>query len=256
MLNLIKSNNRFNQIKTFTFVVASKHWNSIIEDTFLKCKSLDINFLWIKHLGSFDGTTTFNVSSQSRDLMILECYSNDNYIEKFLYKSLSFLNLSTWYFLIASDEFISTESISKLNELIPNLDEKYVYRCNRLWVKLDNKDFFYSTLSTGLGSSKDYQYRLFNLKYLKSDERIHTPGFYVKRYKNLEDDINILHLPWVIESTTERIKKIRRYEDILKGAGVGKLRYYLPEIFSDIDHNWQKLPLDSNGELIKLFSDK
>jgi hypothetical protein len=256
MLNRVRNKNHLNQIKTLTFVVASKHWNSVIEDTFLKSKSLGIKLVWIKHLSSSDGTTTFNVSTQSKDLMILECYNSDDYIEKFLFKSLSFLNLSTWYFLIASDEFISTESMSKLNDLSSSLDEKYVYRCNRLWIKLVNQDFFYSALTTAVGSSYDYQYRLFNLKYLKPDERIHTPGFYVKRFKNLEDDISILHLPWVIESINERIDKIRRYENILKGAGIGKLRYYLPEIFSDTEHKWQKLPNNSNRELSKLFSDK
>ena len=220
MFNRVRKRHHSNQIKTLTFVVVSKYWNSVIEDTFLKCKTLGVKLVWIKHLSSSDGTSTFNISTQSKELMILEYYSSDDYIEKFLFKSLSFLNLSTWYFLIASDEFISTESISKLNDLSSSLDEKYVYRCNRLWIKLMNQDFFYSALATAAGSSYDYQYRLFNLKYVKSDERIHTPGFSVKRFKNLEDDIVILHLPWVIENINERIDKLRRYEIIC-------LRYFL-----------------------------
>lgn len=248
--------NHFNQSRTLTFVIVSKQWNSVIEDTFLKCRSLDINFLWIKHLDSSDKSITFNLKNESNGLLILECYSADNYIEKFLFKALSLLNLPTWYFLIASDEFISTESMYKLKNFTPNLDQRFVYRCNRFWIKLIGQDFFYSTLATADGSNYDYQYRLFNLKHLKADERIHTPGFSVKRFKDLEDGISIIHLPWIIESTDDRIKKINRYEEIQKGAGTGKLRYYLPELFPDSQHKWQKLSSNSNRELSKLFLDK
>lgn len=253
MLKWQKSKLKKLSIKPLTFVTASRSWNDIIEDCYNKCLSLDINFIWINHLDSHNGDTSFKITSQSKNLIVLNCYSSDNYLEKFLFKALNFLNLDTWYFLIADDEFISRNSISKLKAISPGLDENFVYRCNRIWVQDLRGEFFYSSLATQIGQKFDYQYRLFNLKHLKPNELIHTPGFIVRKFKTLSEDVNILHLPWLLESFEQRVAKVKKYEEISPGAGIGKLRYYLPELFPEKQHSWKRISDELSLELKQLL---
>jgi hypothetical protein len=230
-----------------TFLTVSKKWNSVMDYNFGNCIKNNIPFLWVKHIEGDSENIEFTFSQNSSHLSILECKSSGSYIEALLFKSIQFLNSESWYLRIDSDELLSHNSLLQIRHSITECNVRYVYRIKRLWIQKINEKYFYSNNAKTSGEKYDLQYRLFYSKTVTLDEKIHTPGFALKKFKDLDQDIAILHLVWIIENLQERIKKIQSYENISVNSGVSKIRYYLPEIFSESVHNWTSL--NSDGEL-------
>jgi hypothetical protein len=222
-------------------VTVSKSWNSVIEENYKSCKKNRLTFIWIKHKISEDNEIIFSLQTDKTGLQVLEVQCNASYMEVFLYKALSYMDLNNWCLLLASDELISTDSINLILFELDALNDRTTYGINRLWVKYFPEDFYFSLIPVASESRCDYQYRLFRLKNLREDRNIHSPGFKFKRKSTLNSKISLIHLIWEMESLEERISKIKKYDAVSIGAGRGKLRYYLPEIFQDEEHSWAKL---------------
>lgn len=222
-------------------VTVSQSWNSVIEENYKSCKRNRLTFIWINHKISEDDKIVFSLQTDKTGLQILEVRCKASYMEVFLYKALLYLDLDNWCLLLASDELISSNSIDLIRLELNALNDKTTYGINRLWIKYFPQDFYFSLIPTSLESRCDYQYRLFKLKNLKEDRNIHSPGFKFKRKSTLNLEISMMHLIWEMESLEERISKIKKYDAVIVGAGRGKLRYYLPEIFQDEEHSWTKL---------------
>ena len=221
-----------------TFVTVAKKWNSVMEYNLENCKKNNIPFLWVKHVDTISEEFEFSFSQNSTYFSILECKSSKNYVEGLLFWAIQFLNCESWFLRIDSDELLSCNSISVIKDSIPNLDIKYVYRLKRLWIQRITQDYFYSKNAKKIGDKHDFQSRLFYSKTIVLDDKIHSPGFVVKKFHDLDQGVAIIHLVWIIANLKERIEKIKSYEIISLNAGVSKIRYYLPEIFSETTHGW------------------
>jgi hypothetical protein len=123
----------------------------------------------------------------------------------------------------------------------------------RLWIKKIDECFFYSNNAKSSQEKSDFQYRLFYSRNVLLNSKIHSPGIVIKKFKNLNQDLPIIHLIWITENLNERIEKIQSYEKILSNAGIGKLRYYLPEIFPDDVHDWTLLNPDDQSIVNEWF---
>jgi len=227
-----------------TFVTVSKKWNSVMQLNLTNCEKLKIPFLWIKHIEVHSDNIELDFSKNSDYFSILECKSSATYLEKFFFKAIEFLDYESWFLRIDSDELLSQKSLSAIKGSISELNSKYVYRIKRLWIKKLDDCFFYSNNAKSTQEKSDFQYRLFYSRNVLLDSKIHSPGIVIKKFKNLDQDLAIIHLIWIIENLNERIEKIKSYEEILSNAGISKLRYYLPEIFPEAIHDWTLLNPD------------
>jgi hypothetical protein len=102
----------------------------------------------------------------------------------------------------------------------------------------------------------DNQLRIFHTDYVSEDRNLHTPGFRYKKKKQLDLRQNLVHVIWEVQNVESRIQKIRHYEELESGAGVGKLRYYLPEVFPDSFHIWSPLENQSAVDILNQWADK
>lgn len=236
---------------SLVIVTVSRVWNSVIEENYQACRRNRIRFIWIKHTESADDGIILSLQKNEIGLCVLEVQCNAAYMEVFLFKALFYLDLDSWILLVASDELISNHSINLIILELNDLNENITYGINRLWVKFIGKNYYYSLIPTAPDSKCDHQYRLFKIKNLKEDRNIHSPGFKFKRRSNLDSGISLIHLIWEMESLEDRISKIKKYDEVSMGAGRGKLRYYLPEIFQDKEHFWTKLSENDHVDLMK-----
>jgi hypothetical protein len=234
-------------INPLVVVTVSRSWNSIIEQNFQTCIRNGVKFVWINHFLEPNKELNFEFKKDSSELIILNVECGAEYVEAFLYRALKHIGLKDWCLLIAGDELISSESISKIIKKIDFLNEKTIYAINRLWIMHRFDGYYYSNNAAALSGGFDYQFRLFKTSKLKEDSGLHTPGFKVKKSVNLELSIDIIHLIWELEDISQRIDKIKKYDSISMGGGRGKLRYYLPELFLDSEHRWTKLDAANEG---------
>ena len=227
--------------KPIVLVTVSQKWNSIIEQNLQTCINNDMSLIWIHHQKYNGSESVPNFVEISRHLKILEVTSKANYVEAFLFKALEFINESNWCFLVASDELISDQLLKEIFYQLNNFNDKYVYAITRLWIKKINGYYSSSKIAVSSESDHDFQYRIFKTEHQSENTKIHSPGFVLKKTKLVITNNSLLHLAWEVENIWDRIEKIKRYDSISPNAGRGKLRYYLPEIFSDAEHDWQKL---------------
>jgi hypothetical protein len=165
--------------------------------------------------------------------------------EKYLFRSLPDKSDEHFYLRLDSDELLTFEDLAKLKKTVESIELNVVGQMNRLWINKYRGKWFYNSLAKSkvkMNSSFDTQVRLFCKNRVLPDERIHTPGIDFQQCKTLNIDINILHLIYQENSFLDRLRKVVKYEKQFRRAGLGKMRYYLPEMM--IDRNiW--IPLDA-----------
>jgi len=167
------------------------------------------------------------------------------YPEKYLFRSLPDELDDHFYLRLDSDELLTFKDLAKLKKTVELIDLNVVGQMNRLWINQFKGKWYYNSLAKSkvkMNRSFDTQTRLFSKNRVLPDERIHTPGIDFQQCKVLDLDIDILHLIYQENSFLDRLRKVVRYEKQFRRAGIGKLRYYLPELI--INKNiW--IPLDS-----------
>ncbi len=75
----------------------------------------------------------------------------------------------------------------------------------------------------------DPQPRLFRPDRVAYCSAIHSAGFDLEKAGFAPSAAHLCHFDWVVRTAAERIAKIRAYEAQSHGAGLGFLRFYLPE---------------------------
>jgi len=176
------------------------------------------------------------------------------YLEGYLFESLPDKGEEHFYLRLDSDELLTIEDLTLLKRVVESMELNIVGQMNRLWINKFREKWFYNSLAKSkvkLDNSFDTQIRLFCKNRVLPDKRIHTPGINFQQCKILNIDINILHLIYPENSFIDRVCKVVRYEKQFRRAGIGKLRYYLPEII--INRNiWN--PLDAKFfEVLHLY---
>jgi hypothetical protein len=216
----------------FAIAVPSPCWTSAMEFMLEACTLRNIDFYWIKHGTQF--------SSPQNNAIIIEFLDEATYAEQFFFDCIEKIEEESWILRLDSDEVLSPDYLTCLKIQVEGLDRKTIYGLPRIWVQKINSEWKKSNRAKSLQATSDFQYRLFHSSGVCADRRIHTSGISAKYKFLLKNPQPIIHLLWVTSSLDSRIAKIRQYESIKEGAGIGKIRYYLPEVYP-LTSGWEKL---------------
>jgi hypothetical protein len=221
-----------NEVNDFSICIPSRRWTSAMEFVLNECSPLGIKVYWIKHgkLGS----------AKPKNVEILNYLGKAGHAEEFFFNSIREIKTDGWILRLDDDEVLGEKTLLAIKNLIPSLSADTIYGVPRIWVRRIGKTWFKSRRTKPQDSDSDYQYRLFRPNYVKADLRIHTSGVLAKRKKKISQLEPIIHVIWEVSTLEERILKIREYESVETGAGIGKIRYYLPELYPT-DSSWEKL---------------
>ena len=213
------------------------------------CDALDIEMLWLKHIRT-DSTRLFTIGESSEEfppLTVVNCQTSDQHAEGFFLEGVISSRHSGWVLRLDDDELISQELLQNITHKLDSLKPKVSYSLPRIWIRKRDSIWHQSFMAKPSQGDSDRQVRLFHTDHVIVDKKLHTPGFKIKKSKDLNLGLNIIHLIWEIENLESRVNKIRSYETLEPGAGVGKLRYYLPEVFPNHRHKWR--PLENRSEI-------
>lgn len=214
-----------------------------------KYASFEIEMLWLRHTRTDSARlfTPVELNAKVPQLKVVNCETSDRHAEGFFLEGVLSSGHSGWVLRLDDDELISQELLHKIMSNVESLNPRMAYSLPRIWIRKRDSTWHQSFMAKPSRGHSDRQIRLFHTDHALVDTKLHTPGFKIKRSKDLNLGLNIIHLIWEIEDLESRIHKIRGYESIEPGAGVGKMRYYLPEVFPDSRHNW--LPLENQSEI-------
>ena len=215
-----------------------------MEFNYSNASKLGISFLWIKHLRRKWGRTKFSSPYEAKPgLWVVEASNRFYYVEAFFYDSLRFLSPKSWHLNLANDEIVSLKVFNHAME--KTLDRGKVYSLERKWIykdlrQLGSRSWLFSHLPTRATDSLDRQFRIAAPYFQKPDYRLHSCCF---KYKSssplLVESLAILHLDWILKTPFARLEKLVDYEMKRPGAGLNRVQYYMPELFSDEEHRWQ-----------------
>ncbi len=219
---------------------------------------LNLNVLWLKH-----NRTTLNRSFSLEgidygysNLEVMKCETEDEHAEGFFLDGILSSPYKGWVLRLDDDELVTKELLNSLMLRLDSLNPKIAYSISRIWVRRINEIWCQSKLAKASNGEADNQIRLFHTDYVSVERNLHTPGFRYKKKKQLDLGQNLVHVIWEVQNVESRIQKIRHYEELESGAGVGKLRYYLPEVFPDSLHIWLPLENQSEVDILNLWADK
>jgi hypothetical protein len=222
------------------------------------CKILSLNVLWLKHIrtNSPRDFTREEINYGSSNLEVIKCKTADEYAEGFFLDGILSTKYKGWILRLDDDELVTAEFLDSLLLRLDSLNPKIAYSIPRIWVRRINSIWCQSKLAKASNRETDNQIRLFHTSYVSENKNLHTPGFSYKKTKVLNLGHNLVHLIWEIQNVDSRIQKIRHYEELQSGGGVGKLRYYLPEVFPDSRHIWPPLENQSEVNILNIWMDK
>lgn len=203
----------------------------------------NLDVLWLQHSRNKQ-SRNFTVQIESKNyfnLHTIKCETSDHHAEGFFLDGIFATTYSGWVLRLDDDELATKEFLESLVNVLDELNPKIAYSFPRIWVKRQGKIWLQSKLAKASKGETDNQIRLFHTDHVSVDKGLHTPGFKYKKSRKLNLGHNLIHLIWEIESIDSRILKVRKYEELTPGAGIGKLRYYMPELFPDERHEWTKL---------------
>jgi hypothetical protein len=221
-------------------------------------KILNLKVLWLKHTRT-DSKREFSPDGDnysSSNLEVLNCQTSDEHAEGFFLDGILSTDYQGWILRLDDDELVTKEFLNSLLLILDSLNPKIVYSLPRIWVRKICDIWCQSKLAKASNSDTDNQVRLFHTNYVSADKNLHTPGFSYRKKKELNLGQNLVHLIWEIQNVESRIQKIRHYEELQSGAGVGKLRYYLPEVFPDSLHVWPPLENQSEVDILEIWINK
>lgn len=237
-----------------TVIVIAGHETSEMRFMRQLCKELKLCFVWIQvHEESGSSFQTINLDTRGELDIHIIARSGRWYEDAFYLQSCRAVpkSESRIFFRLEWDELITDEMLLKIisfSESNMNLRNKTAYAFPRIWIGKQDQ-YRYATVAKSVTLDYDFQPRLFRLSaVIGGSSQIHSGGLKFYRVLNLQGLGRILHLAYVRESLEQRVEKINFYERIKEGAGIGKLRYYLPECYPS--NNWEKL--ESNEEKLLL----
>lgn len=173
---------------------------------------------------------------------------NRTIAEAFFFEGIDAIEGNDFILRLDSDELISLQDLIRIRDLINSETQTNVFSFERLWVKKKFFNWFYNNRAGSKSTNIDTQIRLFRKSSVLEDNRIHTPGFQTSEPVSATR-IKILHLIYIQESFSSRVKKVIYYDLINPGSGLSKFRYYLPEL---LFRPWVRLDLQS-VELLDLW---
>lgn len=208
------------------------------------------NFCWVKHVNNSLETKitrlTQNNSSRSGGLFFEYEFATANiadfYNHAILYNVADMIsdnNSKHWFLWVDSDELVSLKLVEDVFYELPKMQVKINYGIPRIWVKKIQNSWCSSRIAVSGNQTVDWQYRLFNPMGVTPDFGVHK-NFKFKKRDELTTKQSILHLIYEVEGLESRCNKIAGYEEVERGAGISKLRYYLPEIYSNSQLYWKK----------------
>ena len=208
------------------------------------------NFCWVKHVNHCLETKitrlTQNNSSQSEGTFFEYEFATTNitdfYNHAILYNVADMIsdnNSKHWFLWVDSDELISLKLIEDICFELPKMKITTNYGISRIWVKKIDNSWCSSQIAVSNNKTVDWQYRLFNPIGVSPDFGVHK-NFKFKKKCELITKQSILHLIYEVEGLESRCKKIAGYEEVEPGAGISKIRYYLPELYSNSQAYWNK----------------
>jgi hypothetical protein len=236
---------RLEKLINLKVCIPSPRWTDEMEFVLNECKLADVDIVWIKH-----GTIEI-VPPQS--VRVINFTGAAMHAEDFFYRSIIEIEDDCWILRVDNDEILGSNTLLEMKKSVRSLSENTIYGIPRIWLKKIKNEWFKSLRTKANDSNYDYQYRLFNLKSVKEDRRIHTPGVIAKKKKAFKDLQPLIHVIWEVSNLEERILKIQSYENIEEGAGIGKIRYYLPELYPQ-NVGWERLN-EPELEVVKRWSD-
>jgi hypothetical protein len=222
--------------------------------------TLNLNVLWLKHTRT-NLNRSFSLGGGGVDygfsnLDVMKCETSDEHAEGFFLDGILAAEYKGWVLRLDDDELVTKELLNSLMLRLESLNPKIVYSIPRIWVRRINEIWCQSNVAKASNGKADNQLRIFHTDYVSEDRNLHTPGFRYKKKKQLDLRQNLVHVIWEVQNVESRIQKIRHYEELESGAGVGKLRYYLPEVFPDSLHIWSPLENQSEVDILNLWADK
>ena len=225
-----------------------------------KYTTVGIEMLWLKHVKS-NSKRTFSMvelNEESPQLRVVHCQTSDRHAEGFFFQGVIFSGHSGWVLRLDDDEIVSLEMLHEIINQLNTLNPRIAYSLPRIWIRKRESVWHQSSMAKPSQGDYDKQIRLFHTDFATADTKLHTPGYKFKKSRDLKCGLNIIHLIWEIENLESRANKINNYESLEAGAGIGKLRYYLPEVFPDDRHKWKQLEnqceIDTLDAWAKIFN--
>lgn len=232
----------------------SQTWNSVMNFNYTNARINNHNFLWIKHIIRRTLSTKYRIIQDFQpNLSIVEVHTRSGIVESFMHKALQTYLPSRWHILLANDEIIPLEIFG--SDLLETLHESTIYSIQRKWIAskdkgLKNGNWSFSKLPSRNSEFLDMQFRLVVPEAHGPDRRIHSCCFRYQSSKIFPNTAtSILHLDWLMKSPLQRFQKLVNYEKSRKGAGFSRIKYYLPELFDDQQHDWQACSMEERSIL-------
>jgi hypothetical protein len=242
--NMIKKKEK-NDRKLVIFFY-SQTWTAEMHYIYEICKNLGIDFLWL-FTGKSNKKEIYALLKKQnvqdfRNIHLITQNIKDHVNTPVMYQMLKlYCEKNVWFLRLDNDEIISAPNLLNMQEFIKDCNQSVTFGIGRIWINKINNQYYFSKIAKTIGQKYDIVYRLFKLKNVRPVTGMHSGGVgpRVKHNYNLSTLIN--HHTYLNENLESRINKIKRYEDISSGAGLSKLRHYLPEIYPS--NIWEKLDL-------------
>lgn len=201
-----------------------------------KFEAVKIDVCWFKmQANPSNDCSKFAESKRIGDnLFLIEGEMRDFYSSPVRYESLSVLrSLKKEYILrIDDDEIVSDQLVQRLKTTTSTLEKGSAIAFRRLWVKRDESgNWVRSRSAFSPNESYDWQTRLFRINDAQTATGVHDGDFkFRKIVKITEPGVNIFHLILELLDLESRVKRVAHYESVLRGSGLTKIRYYIPEL--------------------------
>jgi len=232
-------------IKKAIFAVFSKVMTKAMIHSFDNAHNLGFSCVWFHHV---DNVQT--IAKYPNFVKYVGFVSKSNYIEGFMHHQCMQLSEEAIFVIGAHDEIFTSPLLETIIQSCSREDlTSTSVAIDRIWVKRIGKTWKYSRIASSSGT--DFQYRVFVPKLNKKFEKLHSPGFKIKKRVFRIEGSPIIHLDWEVHSVSERREKIFKYAQIDSRQGISKLKYYFPECYLEQELNWQQVKFLEEQELVR-----
>jgi hypothetical protein len=230
----------------------SHTWTTEMHYMYEICKNLGVDFLWLFTGKSSKKEIYALLKKQKvedfRNIHLIAQNVKDHINTPVMYQMLKlYCEKNIWFLRLDNDEIISAINLKYMQEFIKDCNQSISYGIGRIWINKINNQYYFSKIARTVGQKYDIVYRLFKLKNVRPVTGMHSGGVGPRVKQNYNFGTLINHHTYLNENLESRINKIKTYEEISSGAGLSKLRHYLPEIFPS--NIWEKL--DSNQTMLE-----